>query len=128
MATSTQALNPYRPTLFDSMPSNWHPVPRFGPIEIDVRKGWLFRHISIRGAIETEISWDARSANEYVKVDRRKVASKTSLLFVPRFEFPIETPGHVIAATIEVRISWLVIVSAFRLTLDEQVVYSEGVL
>ena len=121
-------LNPYQPVAIHDNPRDWLRYNPHAELEVGVDKGWLFRRFRLIGYVDTEIVWDARSANEFVKVGAQKAASKTSFLYVPKFDFELKIDDTVLPACIEVRINWLVFVTGFRLTIGEQVVYTEGTL
>ena len=126
MATSNLVLNPYQPISIENSPTDWLSLNPHARLEFAVEKRWLFRRFRLIGYINTEILWDARSATEFVKVHGVKAASKTSFFYVPRFEFEIPTGERSLPAAIDVRIAWLVRVTAFRLTIDNEEIYREG--
>lgn len=128
MATTPAMLNPYQPV---SVERRFAVACRFNPLadlHCDVERRWLVRRIQLRGLVETDLFWDARSATEYVTVGGVRAASQVSFLYVPRFEFEIANGTRVLNAAIDVRIAWMVKVIAFQLVVDGHVIYREGIL
>lgn len=128
MATSNLLLNPYKPVPIPESEAPWHRFNPFARLEVDVTKGWLYRRFRLMGFIDSEVVWDARSATEYVKVAGQKVASRTSFLYVPRFEFEIPAGGRSFEAVIDVRIAALLVVAGFQFSVDGTAIYREGTL
>lgn len=126
MAASNLTLNPYRPVILRDTREDGLRVNPHAQLEIAVTPGLLYRQLHLTGYLETSIVWDARGTREFVSLQGRKVAQKTSLWYVPRFDFEIATLGDPLAATIDVQVAWLVFVSGFRLRIDGQTVYAEG--
>lgn len=129
MATSEVMLNPYAPVLLADSPHTLQPVVianRSLPLDVFVQPGLLFRELRLYGFINAEIAWDARHSVEQVCVNGQRAASKLSLWFVPHFDFELTTSIGTLPAAIDVEVSWLLFVRAFRLTIDGTVVYGEG--
>lgn len=128
MPASNLTLNPYQPIgLADSTPTESIRNPNV-PCEVQVRRGILFRQFRLTGGLDTEIIWNARGTSEYVQVAGQRASSKTTLFYVPEFEFQIPTNLGRLSAKIEVRIDWLLWISGFRLSIEKERFYSEGSL
>jgi hypothetical protein len=127
MSTSSAFLNPYQPVSIERPVAEQHKFHSNQKVNVLVEKRWLVRDIILTGTVETHVCWDARSTLEYVRVDGVRAASKMSLLYVPNFEFQIPASGRTFHARIDVKIQWLIRVIAFQLSLDDCVVYREGV-
>ncbi len=59
----------------------------------------------------------------------QEVVSKHAIFScVPHFEFDLQTTSKSLAVSVDVRVSslWLVVVKAFRILVDDRIVYSEG--
>lgn len=126
MAASEATLNPYQPVKIPEQMTPTIPWRPLAELEVTVRKSFLFRSVRLAGALETEICWNARNATEFVTVDSHRAASRSSLFYAPRFDFILPTTHGDFAARIDVRVAWLFFVSGFRLSIEDQVVYSEG--
>ena len=125
MAAGNLILNPYEPIEIAQAPS-WRPLNPHADLEVAVRKSWLRREFQLMGYIDATIVWDARDTREWVTVDGFRVASKLSLLYVPRFDFLIPAGGGSLNASLEVRVAFLLLVRGVRLTIEDQEVYAEG--
>ena len=94
-----------------------------------VERSYLYRHIQFSGQIEAELEWNARWPIEFVCVNGVKVASKHAIFScVPHFEFDLQTTSKSLAVSVDVRMSriWLVVVKAFRILVDDRIVYADG--
>ena len=125
MAAGNLILNPYEPIAIADAPS-WRPVNPNAGIEVAVRKSVLRREFQLLGYVDATIVWDARATREWVTVDGYCVASKLSLLYVPRFDFLIPAGGSSLNASLEVRVAFLFFVRGVRLMIEDQEIYSEG--
>lgn len=89
-------------------------------------RSWAFRRIRLSGRIRAVVTYNGFNAREAVFVNGVRVAHKFNigLRLVPHFDFELHAEALRLAAAIDVR--GRVSVTAFRLTIDGQVVYSEG--
>ena len=89
----------------------------------DSRRLWRLLELRIDGAVHLLEYQGAGMGFEEVRVDGEVAVQKRSFVwFVPRFEFAVA--GH--PALLEVRVGWLLKISALRLRVDSWPVYTEG--
>lgn len=95
-----------------------------------VKRRELYRRVRLSGVLEAELEWSGDWPIEYVRVNGQTVMSKFGFPYVPQFAFDLKSPaGDVFHTIVDVQL-WPKIfpfaVRAFRITVGDTVVYSEG--
>lgn len=97
-----------------------------------IHRGWCYRKVHLSGGIEAVVEYNGRGLGfETVRVNRRVVLRAANWDWrpwghlVPHLEFQIGDDTTQIRGTIDVRGSFLG-VTAFRISIGERLVYSEG--
>jgi hypothetical protein len=89
--------------------------------------GRLRRRARLSGRIDAQLEWNANNALEFVSVDGRKVVSKIAYFrSIPRFCFDLQAGATIHRVTVDISIKWTFLVKAFRIVIDDEVVYCEG--
>jgi len=96
-------------------------------MRVAVIGGRLRRQARLCGRINAQIEWNANNALEYVAVDGRKVVSKIACFrSVPQFCFDMQAGATTHRVTVDICIKWTFLIKAFRIVIDDEVVYCEG--
>jgi hypothetical protein len=97
------------------------------PLRVAVLGGRLRRRAQLCGRISAQIEWNANNALEYVSVDGRKVVSKIAYFrSIPQFCFELQAGATTHRVTVDICIQWTFLIKAFRIVIDDEVVYCEG--
>ena len=123
--------NPYRSPA--SVPSDEQPVCVNGTPHEHlsarlIKRGHLYRLIRLSGRIDADIEWNGRWPVEFVRVHGQTSASQFAFWYCPKFQFSLAGGDTLFRVTVDIRLNHFlqIVVRAFRISVDEETVYSEG--
>lgn len=121
--------NPYASPQAFSGPCGWFQGHSSGEVHAEcIHRSWMSRTVLLSGKIEAEIRYEAWGNGERVFVNNQ-LAARSSIWHIrfvaPHIDFEIDCEDSEVVASIDVRVSLILRITTFTLTVNGTVVYSE---